>query len=54
MKSIVSINERIKDLRVEKGLNLNETAAFLSAGLLSAGMEVDAKRIVEWLMNPAK
>ena len=24
MKSIVSINERIKDLRVEKGLNLNE------------------------------
>ena len=27
MKSIVSINERIKDLRVEKGLNLNELSA---------------------------
>ena len=36
-----------------KGLNLNETAAYLSAGLKSAGMDVDVKRIVIWLMDPA-
>ena len=36
-----------------KDLNINEAAAFLAAGLLSAGMEVDENRIVKWLMEPA-
>ena len=35
-----------------KGLNLNETAAFLLAGLKSAGVDVSEQTIVNWLMNP--
>ncbi len=35
-----------------KGLNLNETAAFLSAGLSSLGLDVEEVSIVNWLMEP--
>ncbi|MCR5090444.1 MAG: hypothetical protein K6C08_13150 [Oscillospiraceae bacterium] len=37
-----------------KGLNLNETAAFLASGLSSVGLDVKESTIVNWLMDPLK
>lgn len=34
-----------------QGLNLNETAAFLSEGLKSKGLNVDEKSIAAWLVE---
>ncbi len=35
-----------------KGLNLNETAAFLALGLQSQGLDVTEEMIVDWLLDP--
>lgn len=37
-----------------KGLNISETAAFLSAGLKSKGLDVTEQSILTWLMDPIK
>ena len=37
-----------------KALNLNETAAFLTRGLSSAGIQVDEKKVAAWLTEPMK
>jgi hypothetical protein len=35
-----------------KGLNLNETAAFLAEGMKSMGLNLTEEFFVDWLMNP--
>ena len=35
-----------------KGLNLNETAAFLAKGLQSKGLDADESVIADWLVEP--
>ena len=35
-----------------KGLNLNETAAFLALGLQSQGLDVTEEMLVDWLLDP--
>ena len=35
-----------------KGLNLNETVAFLEKGLQSKGVDIDDDVIADWLMDP--
>jgi hypothetical protein len=35
-----------------KGLNLNETSAFLANGLQSMGLDVDESVIADWLLDP--
>ena len=34
-----------------KGLNLNETAAFLAAGLNSKGISINEEELIDWLLD---